>query len=188
MLITIALMGVTLVLGSQQLQRFPGLLNSNFSGSVETQLQAMLPAWPVGSFRPVLSIFWQNLRAMLLGLALGIFTFGVLGLLPVMATFGIVGYFASYFSSQGISDWLFLAGFIFPHGVLEVPAAVLATAAVLQMGAILATPSPGKTIGEVWLAALADWFKILLGIVIPLLFLAAMVEAWFTARFALLLM
>ena len=38
----------------------------------------------------------------------------------------------------------------------EIPALVLASAAVLQSGAILATPAPGKTIGQTWLESMAD--------------------------------
>ena len=80
-----------------------------------------------------------------------------------------------------------MIGLLLPHGILEIPAAILATAAVLEAGAILATPTPNKTIGEVWLATLADWAKVMVGVVIPLLVVAAAIEVWITPRIALLL-
>jgi uncharacterized membrane protein SpoIIM required for sporulation len=61
---------------------------------------------------------------------------------------------------------------------------IFATAAVLKMGAVLATPDRGRTVGETWLVSLADWVKVMLGLVIPLLFVAAMVEAWVTPQVA----
>ncbi|MDO8971987.1 MAG: hypothetical protein Q7U74_14935 [Saprospiraceae bacterium] len=42
----------------------------------------------------------------------------------------------------------------------------------------MATPTPGKTVGDVWIIAIAEWTKIMLGIVIPLLLIVAAVEAW----------
>ena len=61
---------------------------------------------------------------------------------------------------------------------------MLATAAVLQAGVILAAPDAEKTVGEVWISAFADWAKIMVGLVIPLLLLAAFIEAWLTPRLA----
>jgi uncharacterized membrane protein SpoIIM required for sporulation len=59
---------------------------------------------------------------------------------------------------------------------------------VLHSGAVLARPVQGKTTGEVWLEALADWAKVMVGVVIPLLLLAAVVEVWITPRVALLIL
>jgi uncharacterized membrane protein SpoIIM required for sporulation len=55
------------------------------------------------------------------------------------------------------------------------------------MGAVLATPTPGKTFSEVWLAALADWAKVMVGLVIPLLIVASLVEVLVTPRIALMI-
>jgi uncharacterized membrane protein SpoIIM required for sporulation len=59
---------------------------------------------------------------------------------------------------------------------------------VLHAGAALATPDTKRTVGEVWLAALADWAKMMVGVVIPLLFVAAAVEVWVTPRIAALML
>ena len=132
-------------------------------------------------------IWWQNVRALILALGLGVLSFGILGLLPSMLTFGIMGYLMQYFANNGVPAWQYLVGFILPHGVVEIPMIILAGAAVLRMGAILATPTPGRTIGEVWLSCLADWFKVMVGVVFPLLIIAAALEAWVTPRVAMLI-
>ena len=68
--------------------------------------------------------------------------------------------------------------------LLEIPAAILATAAVMNAGAVLARPTVGKTVGEVWLEALADWAKVMVGVVIPALLVAAAIEVWVTPQIA----
>jgi uncharacterized membrane protein SpoIIM required for sporulation len=149
------------------------------------QISNLLPQLTTGSF---LTIWWQNIRVMLLALPLGILSFGVLGLIPGFASFGLVGYFMGLLAEAGISPGIYLLGLILPHGIFEIPAAILATAAVLQAGILLATPNTEKSVGEVLIESLADWCKVMLGLVIPLLMISAMVEAWLTPRIALLLL
>jgi uncharacterized membrane protein SpoIIM required for sporulation len=139
------------------------------------------------SFPPVIAIWWQNVRAILISFVLGVFSFGILGVMPQMATFGLLGFLLGDITQNGASAWDYLAGSILPHGLFEIPAVILAGAAILQMGAIMASPAPGKTIGEVWITTLADWCKVMVGAVIPMLFVAAAIEAWVTPRIALLL-
>jgi uncharacterized membrane protein SpoIIM required for sporulation len=120
-----------------------------------------------------------------LAFILGTFSFGVLGVMPVMATMFAAGYLFGLLTGNGLPVSGYLA-FILPHGIIEIPAAILATAAVVQVGAVLATPIPGKTFGEVWINALAGWSRVMLGIVIPMLLIGACIEAWITPRIALL--
>ena len=133
-------------------------------------------------------IWFHNLRAILIATLLGIFSFGVLSVLVLMLPFVLVGYLAAGAASAGYSAVLFILGYIVPHGLLEVPAAALAGAAILRLGATLATPADGMTIGEAWLRALADWAKIFIGLVLPLLLGAAAVEILVTPRIAYLLL
>ena len=129
-------------------------------------------------------IWLHNLRAITIATLLAIFSFGVLGLLVIMLPLAIAGYLAGAAASAGISPWLFLTAFIIPHGVLEIPALVFAGAAILRLGATLVTPSQGKTIGEAWLIALADWLRILVALVAPLMLGAAVLEVLVTPRLA----
>jgi uncharacterized membrane protein SpoIIM required for sporulation len=55
------------------------------------------------------------------------------------------------------------------------------------MGATLAAPSKNKTIGEAWLYALADWSRVMVAIVLPLLLAAAALEVFITPRVAIII-
>jgi stage II sporulation protein M len=80
----------------------------------------------------------------------------------------------------GIQPWpIFLAGVV-PHGVFEIPALMIGSAVVLYMGVAIVTPQTGKSMGEVILELFADWAKIFIGLVVPLLAVAAMIEAYIT--------
>ncbi|MHC1785341.1 MAG: stage II sporulation protein M [Anaerolineaceae bacterium] len=156
--------------------------------NITTRLEEMTTGWGSFPVEPLLSIFWQNVRVLLLALLLGAFSFGVLGVFPIMATMGILGLIMGVMVQSGVSAEQFLFAFILPHGLIEIPAVILSTASILRAGAILAAPSPHKTIGEVWISSLAEWAKIMFGLVLPLLFIAAAVEAWLTPHLALYLL
>jgi uncharacterized membrane protein SpoIIM required for sporulation/ABC-type transport system involved in multi-copper enzyme maturation permease subunit len=134
-------------------------------------------------------IIWLiNLRAIVISLVLGVITFGIMGILALMLPLMLVGYFMANLATAGISPGLFLSAFIFPHGILEIPALLLSAATLLQLGARIAAPSQGRNIGQAWLKALADWTKIMLGLVMPLLLGAAILEVFLTPRVALWLL
>lgn len=139
----------------------------------------------VFSNNDVLTIWFHNLRAITLAMALGIFSFGVMGVITLMIAPMLVGYLMATVAPAGISPLAFLAGFILPHGVFEIPAIIFAGASILNMGASLATSQRGLSVGEAWLRAFANWVKIMLAVVLPLLLVAAMMEALVTPRVAL---
>ncbi len=135
------------------------------------------------------SLVWlQNLRAIFLATLGGIFTFGVLGLLILALPFGIIGYFMMSMTHIGMSPWVFLSAFVLPHGIFEIPAILLSGGAILRLGATFAAPPAGHSIGEAWLITLADWAKIIIGLVLPLMLIAAAVEMLVTPRIALWLL
>jgi len=65
------------------------------------------------------------------------------------------------------------------------PAAVLATAFALRLGASVIAPPAGITVGENLLRALADLVKMFVFVVLPLLLVAAWVEATITPQVVL---
>jgi uncharacterized membrane protein SpoIIM required for sporulation len=85
----------------------------------------------------------------------------------------------------GYNPLLFVAAFVLPHGILEIPAAVLATAFALRIGASVTAPREGLTVGEGMVQAAADFLKVFLFAVVPLLLLAAFVEANVTPQIVL---
>ena len=130
------------------------------------------------------TVWFHNLRAVLLATALGIFSFGILAVIVLMLPMMVVGYFMASLANTGLSPLLFLSTLVLPHGILEIPAIILAGAAILRLGATLAAPAHGQTIGEAWLRSLADWAKIMVGLVLPLLLGAAALEVLLTPRLA----
>jgi uncharacterized membrane protein SpoIIM required for sporulation/ABC-type transport system involved in multi-copper enzyme maturation permease subunit len=149
---------------------------ANLSGGSMQGLEA-LPIFSVGG---VLTIWLHNLRALLLGTLLGIFSFGVLGLLVIMLPLVIIGYFMAALAGVGFSPLLFFSVFVLPHGILEIPGLIVAGAAILKLGATLAAPARQGTIGQAFLLAFTDWAKVMLLVVCPLLLGAAVLEVFVT--------
>ncbi len=184
--ITAGVAGIGAVVGAHLVNQFPAPVNVLNFGSVDGRVQSLLQAWPLFSLGPLFSIWWQNVRALLIGMVLGTISMGVLGMLPVIATIGLVGYILGLLNMNGGPALAYFAGFILPHGLIEIPVAILASAAVLNAGVLLASPDQNKTVGEIWITSIAEWAKIMVGVVVPLLFVAAAIEAWITPRIAAL--
>jgi ABC-type transport system involved in multi-copper enzyme maturation permease subunit len=132
-------------------------------------------------------IFLHNLRAIALNSLLGIFSFGVLGIITLVLPFSIIGYFSAIVGQTGLSPALFLAGFVLPHGIFEIPAIILTGALIVRLGLTLVTPNKHYTIGEAWIRTLADWTRLILFLIIPLLIAASFMEVFVTPRIALAL-
>jgi uncharacterized membrane protein SpoIIM required for sporulation len=182
-LVTILLLS-SIYIGYIQSNRFQIPLNQIGLSDLNKQVGDVLGKLPGATINTWIGFIWQNLRVLLLALPLGFFSFGVLGILPGMASLGIVGYLMGILSQAGLSPLAYFLAFILPHGIFEIPAAIIATASVLRMGALMATPDPDRSVSEVMLQSLGEWVKIMVGIVLPLLIIAASVEVWVTPRLA----
>ena len=134
----------------------------------------------VGQHMSALHIFSNNVRATFLVFLGGMVSFSVIGVLAFLLNIGLVGGVLGVFKLMGYSPVvLFMAGLL-PHGMFEIPALMLASAIVLRIGAVLVTPQLGKSMGQMALELLADWAKIFIGLVVPLLAIAAVIEAYIT--------
>jgi uncharacterized membrane protein SpoIIM required for sporulation len=118
---------------------------------------------------------------------LAVFSFGVLALVMLMVPLALVGFFAGEVAIVGYSPLAFVGAFILPHGVVELPAAVIATAFALRIGAALVSPPAGLDVGQGFLLVLADFLKIFLFLVVPLLLIAAALEVHVTPQVVLAL-
>jgi uncharacterized membrane protein SpoIIM required for sporulation len=125
-------------------------------------------------------IFSHNVRAVGLILLAGLVSFSVLGMLVYLVNLGTVGALLGIFQLLGYSPLTLTLNGLLPHGIFEVPALILASAAMLRIGVVLVTPQIGRSMGEVVLELLADWTKIVVGLVVPLLVIAALIEAYIT--------
>lgn len=133
-------------------------------------------------------VWLHNLRALLIATVLGMFTFGVLGLLVIMLPMILLGYFMANFAAAGLSPFTFALAFIIPHGILEIPALIIAGAALLNLGAILASPAYDQTISESFIKGLGNWARVVVALVAPLFIGAALLEVYLTPRIAMLLL
>jgi uncharacterized membrane protein SpoIIM required for sporulation len=155
---------------------------------VSPNLKQQLEAFTLFSPEGVGLVLFQNLRAVLLATALGIFSFGVVAAIIYMLPLTLAGYFAGQVALAGSNPLLFLGAFILPHGIAEIPAIIIIGGATLSLGASLISPPQGKTVVEGWLMALADWCKVFLGVVLPLLIIAATLEALVTPQVVLMVL
>lgn len=133
-------------------------------------------------------ILITNSRAIALATVLGLFSLGVLGELLLMIPIALTGYIAGNLSLANQEVARFLIALVAPHAILEVPAALLAGGAILQLGMSLMSPPNANSLGENLLTAFAEWARICIGIVLPLLIGAALIEAYLTPRIALLML
>ena len=154
-----------------------------FAANDETLLDNLRSWFDLGQDNPHLIVMAlvQNARVLLAATLLGVFTFGVIGLVLVSVPFGILGFILGQVTMAGLSPLPFLLAVI-PHGTLEIPAIVLAGAAALRLGSVVTRPPADLTASEAWLAAAADVVKVGVGLVLPLLVLAALLEVTLTPR------
>ncbi len=131
------------------------------------------------SLGSVLNVVSQNVRVLLAATILATFSFGVMGIVLPIASFGILGFLLGQpiWSSLGLGTYL---AAVVLHSLLEAPAAILAGAAALRLGSSFTRSHKDETVGQAWLAALADCAKIGIGVVIPLLIVAGIIEVYVT--------
>ncbi|HSL42034.1 MAG TPA: stage II sporulation protein M [Anaerolineales bacterium] len=134
----------------------------------------------LGEALPAPLLFFHNARTTIVFLLLGLLSFGTLGLTLFIGNIALVGGVLGAADLVGYSPILAFAAGILPHGIFELSAIILATAAMLKVGAQLVTPQPDKSLGEILLISLADWFRIFVGIVLPFLAIAAVIEIYIT--------
>jgi uncharacterized membrane protein SpoIIM required for sporulation/ABC-type transport system involved in multi-copper enzyme maturation permease subunit len=134
----------------------------------------------LGESLPAPVLFFHNARTTVILLLLGLVSFGTLGLTLFIGNIALVGGVLGAAHLVGYSPWLAFAAGILPHGIFELTAVFLATAAMLKVGAQLVTPQPDRSLGEIVLVSLADWLRVFVGIVLPFLAIAALIEIYLT--------
>ncbi|MCA9954360.1 MAG: stage II sporulation protein M, partial [Anaerolineales bacterium] len=129
-----------------------------------------------------LFIVGQNVRSVLLQTILGIFTLGVLGVLIFMMPWAIISFIAMQFYLAGASPTQFLLATVVPHAIVELPTLLLIGAAALRWQTVTFAPLSDRSLSEMFIIRGAEFWRILLGLGVPLLLLAALVEAYVTPQ------
>ncbi|MFA7169271.1 MAG: stage II sporulation protein M [Candidatus Paceibacterota bacterium] len=125
-----------------------------------------------------MAIFQNNVEAMLLVVGMGIFA-GFFSLTFLLVNGFMVGIFAHLFVSQGLG-LIFLFGVI-PHGVIEIPCLLFSAAIGFRIGE--------TAIGKIFqrkqslILETSEGIKFAITAIIPLLFIAALIEAYITPLF-----
>lgn len=130
-------------------------------------------------------IFFNNIRVVGLAALVSIFSFGALALILTLINMALVSFIITQIVMLGYNPWLFVAAFILPHGILEIPAILLGMTFALRIGAALVSPPQGLDIGQGLILTSANFIKILIFVVVPLLFVAAYIEANITPQIVL---
>lgn len=135
-----------------------------------------------------LAVFAGNLRVAVLSNVLSLFVFGVFAFLVPAVAFGSVGFVATTLAERG-GSWTalgadsplqFLLAYVLPHGVVELPTAILSAALGIRIGAALMSPPRGFTVGQNIMWSMAQFVKVWALVLLPLFLLAGLIEGLVT--------
>ncbi len=131
------------------------------------------------------TVWYHNTRSLLGAAFLAIFSMGILAILLLMAPVVLISYIVMQIGGAGVDPWLFTAVAILPHGIIELPVAIVATAQAMRMGDTILSPpeSGGGLVGM--MRELGHFVKLFVAVVLPLLLLAAFIEAQITPQLAI---
>lgn len=136
----------------------------------------LLPSFTPGA------ILLNNVRSLLLGAVLGLISLGTMALLLLLLPVAIVAYVGFLLAGLDVNVGLLLAVTVLPHGIIELPAAILATAQAMRIGdTILQPPDAGGGITGM-IRELGRFAKLFVVLILPLLALAAWIEATITPQ------
>jgi len=125
-------------------------------------------------------VVWNNIRAILLATMLGSLTFGSAGVILLGTSFALIGYIAGNLVPAGQNAVLFMTATVLPHAIVEIPAAVLGGAVIINMALMMIYPREGITMGIAWINALAEWARVFTAVIVPLILVAAAIEVYIT--------
>jgi uncharacterized membrane protein SpoIIM required for sporulation/ABC-type transport system involved in multi-copper enzyme maturation permease subunit len=167
-----------IIVGTMPQYQLPMFSFNSENGAVQALSQYIRPDLQRTAFMMIVA---QNGRILLAALILAMFSFGVMALILTPAVYVILGYILTQVVISGNNPAI-VAAALLPHGVVEIPVIVLATAAALKLGAVVTRPPAGMTVGQGWQMAFGDTLKIWIGLVLPGLIIAALLESYLTPQ------
>lgn len=133
----------------------------------------------------VLALFLNNVEATAFIMLYGLLPFIQLPALALGVNAMMLGVMAAWYAAEGISPLAYLAALL-PHGVLELPALFLAFGTGLYIcGQLTRRCRKDQSARSVW-ACMSLASQVLLSVLVPLLLIAAFVEAYVTPAVATL--
>lgn len=131
-------------------------------------------------------IIWQNVRTLFLATLLAMFSLGIAIVLVIMVPIVLLTYLLVQILGAGLDPAIILAAVV-PHTIFELPAAIIAAALALRLGASVVGNAENRTLAEGWIIAFADLTRVWALLVLPLLIIGAVVEIFLTPQLVLLL-
>lgn len=130
----------------------------------------------------VIRIFVQNMTSFLTSGLISALSFGVFAMLVPTLAFLSVGHGAYWAATHGIKMGAmgFLLGYVLPHGIIELPAAIIGAAAGMRLGLCAATVPTTISVGRHILWGLALYLRVLFLILAPMLLISALIEGLIT--------
>ncbi len=131
-----------------------------------------------GGFSAV-RIFVNNLRASFMSTLFGCIPLIYLPALAIGLNAAVLGALAAYYQASGLSLLLFLAGIV-PHGIVEIPALLLAFACGLYLCKELTARVLGRETSGTLSGVFLSVARLYLTVIVPMLAAAAILEAYVT--------
>lgn len=160
-----------------------GYIKPEFAGNIvelfAQQVEALGVQEADGSISAAL-LFINNTRAMLVSLFYGLIPFIRLPILPLGMNAALLGLFGAYYLNNGYSLLAYAFGII-PHGIFEIPAMIISLACGLYLCRCITENVRSKEkqkgiVGE----TVKQTLRVFVFHVVPLLIVAALVEAYIT--------
>ncbi len=137
-----------------------------------------------------LSIALNNLRVSILSNVFSLASVGLFAFLVPAAVFSQIAFVVTvlmqnggvWFSGERYDPFLFLMVYLLPHAIIELPTFMLSAALGIRMGASVLSPPGTFSVGHNMLWASANFAKVWLLVLLPLIIIAALIEGLVTTQ------
>jgi uncharacterized membrane protein SpoIIM required for sporulation/ABC-type Na+ efflux pump permease subunit len=169
--------------------------NSLFLSRLSNGLLDGIGAPPDASWQLSILIFFNNLRVSMLAPIASIFSFGLFSFAVPSVAFWQIGFVSKELSNLG-GAWLemgttsplqFILAYVLPHGVIELPAFLLSAGLGIRLGVSLLAPPKGFSVGQHVLWSIANYVKVWIWVILPMVFIGSMIEGFITPNIVKLL-
>ena len=175
---TAAAFGVLVLLGFVSALLFPAFAQETFSSFTE-KIEQLGLSGDVPQDQMLATLFFNNVTASLLSMLYGLIPFLPLSALALGTNALLLGVFAAIYQQQGIGLGAYLVG-VLPHGVFELSALILSCALGLLLCRTGSDCIRKRDGAAPFFPRVLDCLRVFLFAVVPLLIIAALVEAYIT--------
>jgi uncharacterized membrane protein SpoIIM required for sporulation/ABC-type transport system involved in multi-copper enzyme maturation permease subunit len=165
-----------------------GYIYGNYNIRGADRFLNQIGEWQSPGVGLTLVVLANNLRVSLLSNLLSLFSLGTFAALVPIIAFAQIGFIITALRAQS-GSWLqfglfsplqFVLAYVLPHGIIELPAFLLSAALGIRIGASVLTPPGTFTVGDNIIWTLANFFKVWLLVLAPLVLLGSLVEGFLT--------